>query len=128
MPSIIIDKAKPETVDVEIPSYPGSVITMLRRLPLQQNRDIARKYPKAQERDIDQGYNASLEQLSYAIKDWNLAENVDGEEKKFEITPENIGALFSDPDVLLLGAVLRGKARQIEGTKWEVMTEEEKKS
>ena len=73
MPSIIIDKAKPDTVDVELPSYPGSIVTMLRRLPLQQNRDIARKYPKAQDRDIEQGYNASLEQLSYAIKDWNLA-------------------------------------------------------
>lgn len=125
MTNIVIDKQKPETVQVEIPSYPGSVITLLKRLPLQQAKNIASKYPKASKGDLEEGYKASLEQLVYAIKEWNLAES---DKKLYDINETNIADLLSDPDVLLLGAILQGQAKQIEGTKWQVMKEEEKKS
>lgn len=126
--NLVIDRSKPDTVEVELPSYPGSIVTMLRRLPLEHARKIGEKFPKAQTGEFSQAYAASVESLAYAIKDWNLVEMVEGKEKKFDITVENIGELLSDIDVQLLGAILKRRAQHLGGTKWEVMSDEEKKS
>lgn len=123
---IIIDKSKPELVEVEIPSYEGSRITMLRRLPIQYSRELQKKYRNAQT-DIDQGYDSSLESLTHAIQSWNLGEEVNGEQKVFDINVQNVESLFSSEDITLLGAILRGRAKFEGDAKWSVMTEEEKK-
>lgn len=126
MPNIVIDKLKPKTVEVELPTYEGSVVTMLCAVPLDMSRQLQEKFPNAQKNPIE-GYNAGIATILQVIKKWNLAEDVDGVEKVFDINEDNIVQLLTDKDIQLLGAVLQGEAEHIEGTKWRLKTKEEKK-
>ena len=85
-----------KTKTIELPSFPGSSVTIFTELNIGQQRAIANATD-----NFERGIAAAKE----AIKEWNLYQD---ENTPLAITAENLGK-FPQPDMILIFATVAGK-------------------
>lgn len=89
---VIVSDTRKQTT-VELPSFPGSQVTILQELNMGSVRAL---------NHISDPFDKAIEMMIMSIKDWNLAEqSADGSVVKMAITKENIDK-FPQSDVMVL--------------------------
>lgn len=124
--SVLISR-KREPVIVKLPSFPDAEVYMLPYLMVEEQRAVLAKYPNLKDSSLVDQQDAGIALACSAIKSWNLAEEVDGEQKTLEITPENLSLLPSHDVNLLCGFVAGRCTRAADGT-LTLIAEESKKA
>jgi len=116
-------KDQRQTVDIELPSYPGSIVRVFKTLRNKDRDYLDEKYPN-RENDKKESEMHSKELIVGLIKEWNFA--LDGVD--VEINLENINAMPDDDQLSIMAAYMNMSLEDMKKKSMEKLVEMQKKS